>query len=157
MVVHNNIYKYKNFKYLDLDATDVPDEKSMAEMKAYWAWVENENQLHSYMLGAMLLHDAYFKGIIRRGDELIIKLEDYKDGGRFSLVFHGVKDYRTYKTSDKGKLTRKDVSFWQFAYDDIIIGDRLQYTFVGWQRDWRCQRSYICGIIECDSLEVVNE
>ena len=157
MVVHKSIYDYKNFKYLD-DSVDYPTSKMIDEMDAYWMWAANEVKLNSYMTIAPFMHDAKILNIDRKGDVLTLKLKSYHDNvDIIKLVFKGVRDYRTYKTNEKGKLTRKDVPFWCFAYDDIVVGDRIQYTFAAWQLDWRCQTSYICGMIDCESMEATIE
>ncbi len=148
MKVLNNINDYPNLNFRD----DTPTEETIANINKYWDELKKESRFSSYLKACPYLHDAYIKKI-KYDKDVEIFFETYKDGKPFTLTFYGVKDFRTYKTSEKGKLTRKKVDFDIFGYDSIFIeNDSIQYVFAFWQKDWRRQRSHNVCMILCDAI-----
>jgi len=148
MKVLNNINDYHNINLREAPHIN----KALADMNKYWDELKKEPRFSSYIKACPYLHDAYIKNI-KYGKDIEIFFETYKDGKPFVLKFYGVKDFRTYKTNEKGKLTRKKVDFDIFGYDNIFIeNDLIQYTFLFWQKDWRRQKTHNVCMILCDAI-----
>ena len=145
MKVLNNIIHYPNLNFRD----DVPIE----ELKKYWDDLKKESRFHDYLNACPYLHDAFIKKIKHSDGNIEIFFKTYEEGKPFILKFYGVKDFRTYKTNEKGKLTRKNVNFDIFGYDSIFIeNDLIQYIFAFWPKDWRRQRTHNVCMILCDAI-----
>lgn len=157
MIMHNNLYKYRGLASLKDD--DDFKEFDYEAQKQYWKEIEAEPRFADYFKAAQHLHDADILSVGRIGDTLEFYFS-YWDDDKYAvdfmtLQFNGVKDYRSYKTNNKGQMNRKVLKPRQYHFDDIVIEDGLiRLVFTAWTNGyWKRAGAFI---IWCDEIKLEN-